>query len=74
MLECGRVRDAGQIDLAILLGFGFPASRGGLLYWADQVGVASIVEWLGSLGDLGPRVQPTPWLLEMARQEKKFYP
>jgi len=73
MLQRGNVRDAGQIDLAILCGFGFPASRGGLLYWADQLGAARIVELLGTLDDLGSRVQPTPLLLEMAQQNRKFF-
>ena len=73
MLQRGSVRDAGQIDLAVVLGFGFPASRGGLLYWADQLGAARIVQLLGTLDYLGPRVQPTPRLVEMAQQDGRFY-
>lgn len=73
MLQRGSVRDAGQIDLAILCGFGFPESRGGLLYWADQLGAARIVQLLGTLDYLGARAQPTPLLLEMAQQDRRFF-
>lgn len=74
MLQRGIVRDAGQIDLAVLLGFGFPPSRGGLLYWADQLGAAKIVEMLGAFDDLGPGAVPTPLLLAMAAENRKFFP
>jgi len=73
MLQRGSVRDAGQIDLAIMLGFGFPASRGGLLYWADQLGAARLIELFGTLNYLGARAQPVPQLVEMARGGEAFY-
>lgn len=73
MLERGSVRDAAQIDLAIVCGFGFPASRGGLLCWADRVGAARIVRLLETLEYLGPRAQPPPLLLDMARQNRRFF-
>jgi len=73
MLQRGDVRDAGQIDLAVILGFGFPPSRGGLLYWADQLGAARIVELLGTLDYLGARAQPPSLLLERAQRGGTFY-
>ena len=33
-----------ELDLATVLGFGFPASRGGLLRWADSVGAGELLE------------------------------
>ncbi len=74
MLQRGIVRDAGQIDLAVLLGFGFPPSRGGLLYWADQLGAGRIVELLGTLDYLGRRAAPTPLLLAMVADNRNFFP
>lgn len=74
MLQRGIVRDAGQIDLAVLLGFGFPPSRGGLLYWADQLGAGRIVELLGTLDYLGRRAAPTPLLLAMVADNRSFFP
>lgn len=74
MLQRGVVRDAGQIDLAVLLGFGFPPSRGGLLYWADQLGAGRIIELLGTLDYLGRRAAPTPLLLAMVADNRNFFP
>ena len=62
-----------DVDLGLIFGIGFPAFRGGLLFWADQVGAAEIVERLKPLEFLGARAQPTPLLLEMAESGKKFY-
>jgi len=74
ILAEGRVDDPRDIDLAVVFGFGFPAARGGLLYWADTLGVSRVVEMLGPLEGLGPRTQPTSWLLEMAAPPRRFYP
>jgi 3-hydroxyacyl-CoA dehydrogenase/enoyl-CoA hydratase/3-hydroxybutyryl-CoA epimerase/enoyl-CoA isomerase len=73
LMQLSRARSAGQIDLAVMFGFGFPTQRGGLLHWADQVGAGPIVETLTSLPDLGPHLSPTPLLLEMARRGHRFY-
>jgi 3-hydroxyacyl-CoA dehydrogenase/enoyl-CoA hydratase/3-hydroxybutyryl-CoA epimerase/3-hydroxyacyl-CoA dehydrogenase/enoyl-CoA hydratase/3-hydroxybutyryl-CoA epimerase/enoyl-CoA isomerase len=73
ILEEGRVRDAGDVDLGVVFGLGFPASRGGLLYWADELGASRIVELLEPLGVLGERARPTAMLQEMARTGRTFY-
>jgi 3-hydroxyacyl-CoA dehydrogenase/enoyl-CoA hydratase/3-hydroxybutyryl-CoA epimerase/3-hydroxyacyl-CoA dehydrogenase/enoyl-CoA hydratase/3-hydroxybutyryl-CoA epimerase/enoyl-CoA isomerase len=44
-----------------------------LLFWADTLGAAKIVELLKPLEGLGERAKPTPLLLEMAKTGKKFY-
>lgn len=74
MLARDHARHAGQIDLATVCGFGFPASRGGLLYWADHVGASEIVRLLETIAHLGGRAKPTPLLLEMARRGARFHP
>jgi 3-hydroxyacyl-CoA dehydrogenase/enoyl-CoA hydratase/3-hydroxybutyryl-CoA epimerase/3-hydroxyacyl-CoA dehydrogenase/enoyl-CoA hydratase/3-hydroxybutyryl-CoA epimerase/enoyl-CoA isomerase len=73
-LEERLVRDPRDVDLAVIFGLGFAASNGGLLYWADQVGAATILAMLEPLGDLGPRLTPTSLLHEMARAGGRFYP
>ncbi|GIW94915.1 MAG: fatty acid oxidation complex subunit alpha [Pirellulaceae bacterium] len=73
VLEEQKVRDVRDVDLGLIFGIGFPAFRGGLLFWADQVGVATLLEWLKAWESLGERMQPTGLLLEMARQGKTFY-
>lgn len=67
------VRDVRDIDLGMIYGLGFPAERGGLLFWADTLGPAQIVAMLQPYQSLGSRFQPTSWLLDMARQERSFY-
>jgi 3-hydroxyacyl-CoA dehydrogenase/enoyl-CoA hydratase/3-hydroxybutyryl-CoA epimerase/3-hydroxyacyl-CoA dehydrogenase/enoyl-CoA hydratase/3-hydroxybutyryl-CoA epimerase/enoyl-CoA isomerase len=73
LLEEGKVRHPGDIDLAVLFGLGFPASRGGLLYWADSVGADRILDMLRPLEALGPRLQPTRLLQETGRDGSRFY-
>jgi 3-hydroxyacyl-CoA dehydrogenase/enoyl-CoA hydratase/3-hydroxybutyryl-CoA epimerase/3-hydroxyacyl-CoA dehydrogenase/enoyl-CoA hydratase/3-hydroxybutyryl-CoA epimerase/enoyl-CoA isomerase len=73
VLEAKIVRDVRDVDLGLIYGLGFPPFKGGLLFWADTLGAAKIVEMLKPWENLGPRMQPTPLLLEMARTGKKFY-
>ncbi len=73
LLEEGKVSDPRAIDLAVLFGLGFPAARGGLLYWASQLGAGDVTRRLASLAPLGDRFHPTPLLLAMARRGAGFY-
>ncbi len=72
-LEDGVVRDPRDVDLGLIYGLGFPPFKGGLLFWADTLGAAKILEMLGPFESLGPRMQPTQLLLDMARDGRKFY-
>jgi 3-hydroxyacyl-CoA dehydrogenase len=72
-LESGLVSDVRDVDLGMIFGLGFPASKGGLLFWADAIGLENIVELLQPFAKLGTRFQPTALLLDMARQHRKFY-
>jgi len=67
------VRDVRDVDLGLIFGLGFPPFKGGLLFWADTLGAAKLVELLRPLEGLGERFHPTPLLLEMAKTGKKFY-
>jgi len=73
ILEAKVVRDPRDVDLGLIFGVGFPPFKGGLLFWADTLGAAKIVELLKPLESLGSRTQPTPMLLEMAKSGRKFY-
>jgi len=73
VLEAGIVRDPRDVDLGMIFGLGFPTEKGGLLYWADTVGAARIVERLKPLAHLGARMRPTELLLDLARHGKHFY-
>ena len=59
VLEDDMVRDARDVDLALIFGIGFPPFRGGLFFWADQVGPHRIVEKLKPYASLGKRFEPT---------------
>ncbi|MDX1944441.1 MAG: 3-hydroxyacyl-CoA dehydrogenase NAD-binding domain-containing protein [Pirellulaceae bacterium] len=74
MLEDKIVRDVRDVDLGLIFGLGFPPFKGGLLYWADTLGAAKVVEMTKPFQPLGKRFEPTPMLLEMAATGRKFYP
>ena len=73
ILEAKVVRDVRDVDLGLIFGTGFPPFKGGLMFWADTLGAAKIVEMLKPLESLGERAKPTPMLLELAKSGKKFY-
>ncbi len=73
VLEEKKVRDPRDVDLGLIFGIGFPPFKGGLLFWADTLGAAKIVEMLKPYEALGERFKPTPLLLELARSGRKFY-
>ncbi len=73
VLEEKRVRDPRDVDLGLIYGIGFPPFRGGLLFWADQIGAKKILEWLQPLQSCGARLEPTDMLQRMAESGEKFY-
>ncbi len=72
-LEERIVTDVRDIDLALVLGIGFPPHRGGLFHWADTIGAETILEKLKPLAALGKRFEPTQMLLEAAKKGIRFY-
>jgi 3-hydroxyacyl-CoA dehydrogenase/enoyl-CoA hydratase/3-hydroxybutyryl-CoA epimerase/3-hydroxyacyl-CoA dehydrogenase/enoyl-CoA hydratase/3-hydroxybutyryl-CoA epimerase/enoyl-CoA isomerase len=72
-LEDRLVRDVRDVDLALIFGIGFPPFRGGLFFWADEVGVTKIVEKLHQFKPLGKRFEPTAMLTKLARDNARFY-
>jgi 3-hydroxyacyl-CoA dehydrogenase len=69
----GVAQRAADIDVIYLTGYGFPAFRGGPLYYADTVGLGKIHERLLALQrDHGPRFEPAPLLARLAREGSSF--
>jgi len=65
--------DAGSIDLAMIFGTGFPPFRGGVLRYADTLGLAKIETRLGALAaEKGPRYSPAAILSRLAGQGGTF--
>ncbi|MEQ8839274.1 MAG: 3-hydroxyacyl-CoA dehydrogenase NAD-binding domain-containing protein, partial [Lacipirellulaceae bacterium] len=73
VLEDGVANSVQDVDLALIFGIGFPPFKGGLLFWADQVGPARILEQLEPYKSLGKRYEPTA-LLQSAAEDGRFYP
>ncbi len=73
ILEEGIVREPGDVDMGLLLGIGFPAFRGGLLRWADTLGLPPVLERLKLYQKLGPRFEPTEQMKRLAGAKKGFY-
>lgn len=60
------VASAGDIDLAMVAGTGFPQDKGGPLHYADQVGLDVVLEELKKYTqELGTRFWPAPLLKKM---------
>jgi 3-hydroxyacyl-CoA dehydrogenase/enoyl-CoA hydratase/3-hydroxybutyryl-CoA epimerase/3-hydroxyacyl-CoA dehydrogenase/enoyl-CoA hydratase/3-hydroxybutyryl-CoA epimerase/enoyl-CoA isomerase len=74
VLTEGIVREPGDVDMGLILGIGFPPFRGGLLRWADGIGLAKVLEKLAKYEKLGPRFQPTEQMRRLAAAGKGFYP
>lgn len=62
-----------EVDLAMVMGTGFPPFRGGLLRYADAVGVGSIVERLARRQQEGAPAGPCGRLQQMALSGRNFY-
>ena len=55
-----------DIDIAVLAGIGFPQSRGGILQYADEIGIDVILNQLNELcGVYGERFFPAPLIRRM---------
>ncbi|MFQ5877421.1 MAG: 3-hydroxyacyl-CoA dehydrogenase NAD-binding domain-containing protein [Acidobacteriota bacterium] len=73
-LESGIVASPAEVDLAMVLGVGFPPFRGGLLRHADALGAAAVVQGLEVLAERhGTRFMATRMLMEMAGERRRFY-
>ena len=73
-LEEDVVETAQHLDMAMIMGTGFPPFRGGLCKYADQRGIGTIVTRLKDLeSTLGERFAPAKLLVDYAEQNKTFY-
>jgi 3-hydroxyacyl-CoA dehydrogenase/enoyl-CoA hydratase/3-hydroxybutyryl-CoA epimerase len=74
VLEDGIVAAAADVDLAMITGTGFPPFRGGLLRWADAIGMQQILARLEQLhAQHGARFEPATLIRERAAADRGFY-
>ncbi len=60
--------------MAMIMGAGFPAYRGGLLRYADKIGLDNLVDKLNRLSDkYGEKFVPSKLLLELQKTQGNFY-
>ena len=67
IIEEGIARRAVEVDAMWLYGFGFPRYRGGLLYWADTIGIRKVYDRIAAWHQrYGERWAPSPLLRRLA--------
>jgi 3-hydroxyacyl-CoA dehydrogenase len=70
-LEEGIALKPGDVDVATVMGFGFPPWRGGLMHYAAKEGYKKIVDALdGYAKKYGPVYEPCQWLRDQAAKQK----
>ena len=73
ILEEGKAYRASDIDVMWLYGFGFPRYRGGLMYWADQIGVRAVYDQVAAWHQqYGERWEPARLLRKLAQSGTPF--
>lgn len=73
-LEEKIVRKPREIDLAMVLGIGFPAFRGGLLRWADSIGITQVRSKLQEIyAQPGPPRHVSDLILKLESDGRRFY-
>lgn len=75
LVEDRIVETAHEVDLAMIMGTGFPPFRGGLLKYADSVGTQYIADQLEMYANTRKalRLKPAVPLRNMAKTQRKFY-
>jgi 3-hydroxyacyl-CoA dehydrogenase/enoyl-CoA hydratase/3-hydroxybutyryl-CoA epimerase len=74
LIEDHIVSAAQDVDLAMIMGTGFPPFRGGLLKYADSLGSKYVAQQLEIYAaKCGPRLKPTQPLVNLAKTNRKFY-
>ena len=73
-LDEGVVASPDLLDMAMVMGTGFPPFRGGLCRYIDEWGVSTVVDRLTFFEDkLGERFTPSAALKELVSSKKSYY-
>ena len=73
ILEEGFALRASDVDIIYINGYGFPAHRGGPMWYADTVGLKQVYERISEFhSQHGEIWQPAPLLKQLAEQGKTF--
>jgi 3-hydroxyacyl-CoA dehydrogenase len=74
ILEEGIALRASDIDMVYLTGYGFPAYRGGPMFYADTVGLPKVLASIEKFqkGYMGEVWKPAPLLAKLAKEGRTF--
>ena len=72
-LESKIVNSPVEVDLGVIYGLGFPPFRGGVLKYADSLGMKALCEIAQKYQKLGKLYQPTEQVLDLEKSGKSFY-
>ena len=72
ILEENKAQRPSDIDIVWLNGYGWPADKGGLMYYADSIGAERILAKMEELSAEDPSYSPSELLREMASTGGKF--
>jgi len=73
-LQEGIITDPSQLDLAMIFGTGFAPFLGGVLGYADQVGMRTIQQKLQYLSQVaGDNYKPAQLIVDKAKRGEAFY-
>lgn len=72
ILEENKAQRPSDIDVVWLNGYGWPADKGGPMYYADMVGAVAILKKMEELGAEDPTYAPAETLRKMAENGGKF--
>ncbi len=74
ILEEGIALRASDIDVVYVYGYAFPVFRGGPMYWADQMGLATVLEKIRTFhaAGYGDVWEPAPLIERLVAEDKSF--
>ncbi len=73
MLEDGTAIRASDIDVAMVVGFGWPTYTGGPMFWAETIGIRNVYAVLTDMRQAhGDVFRPAPLLEEVSRANRGF--
>ena len=72
ILDEGIALRASDIDIVWINGYGFPRWRGGVMRWADEIGLDAVHAAIARLGESQDHWEPAPLLSRLASEGKSF--
>jgi 3-hydroxyacyl-CoA dehydrogenase/enoyl-CoA hydratase/3-hydroxybutyryl-CoA epimerase/enoyl-CoA isomerase len=72
-LEEGVVASPAEADMALIYGVGFPAFRGGVCRWMDEIGLQEVCDRGDRYAHISELYRPTEKLRAMAAKGETLY-